>query len=147
MVCVFIFLSFTVIPYFSFDFFIDSMNSVALCSVSTYLIFLRFLLAADFQKRHLIWFQSSHIYWNLFCIPTYGILLRNSHVDLKGMCILLHLDKMFCISIKAKRSSISFKVVVFLCWFFWSGLSRHWCKRDVKVPCYYCVTVNFSFNL
>ena len=70
-------------------------------------------------------------------------ILENVHVHLKRRCILLLLDGMSWRYQWDPSHLIYHLRLVFPYFLFW--WSVHWCEWDVKVSCYYCATVNFSF--
>ena len=67
------------------------------------------------------------------------------HMHLRRMCILLLLDRMFCISVKSVCPNMWFSsntAFDFLC-----GWSIHWWERGIEVPYNYRIVVCFSLNV
>ena len=62
----------------------------------------------------MICFQSPLIFWNLFCVPTFGLSWRGFHVCLRRMRIVSFGWNILYKSIKSSWSDISIKASVFL---------------------------------
>lgn len=66
------------------------------------------------QKRCLIWFQSSLIYWSLFSVPTYNLILGNVACTLEKNVCSTSLGIESSVNNKSIWSYLSFKGYVFL---------------------------------
>ena len=118
-----------------FDFSFDSLMTLWLFSSMLLIcIFVVFLfLVIDFQfytimvRRCLIWFQSSWIYWDLFCDLTYDLSWRIFHINLRRICILLFLEVMFCIYLLSSSGLMCYLRPVFP-YCFLPRLPILWCK-------------------
>ena len=99
-----------------------------------------------YQKTWLIWFQKSQIYFDLFRVPTYELFLRIFNVQLRRMCIKLHVYEMFCINLLSSSGlkfylRPLFPVFVILCQ---SDISIAISDKDLY---YYVVILFFSLGL
>ena len=105
------------------------MVFIMLKHVSSILILMRLFIINEYW--YVIWFQSSNVYWDLFCDFTCDLSWRILQVYLRIMCILMLMDEMFYISVKSIWTNVYFKFSFLIDLF----LSRflHWCKWDVKV--------------
>ena len=82
------------------------------------------------QKRCLIWFEFSYIYWGLICDPRCGLSWWMFHLQSRRKCILLHLDRMIR-RYQWDPSLPMYHVRLFLINFlFWCSVD--WCKGMLK---------------
>lgn len=82
-----------------------------------------FQIPFHFCRRYSVWFQSSKLYWGLFCELTCGLSLRVFHVPLERVWIQLLFGKEFCMSV---RCSLIIALFRFISLFFSSCSILYW---------------------
>ena len=80
----------------------------------------------------------------LNCDPRYDLSWRMFHVHLRRKCILYLLDGM-SYKYQLSPSGLMCHLKLVSPYLFSVWISVHWCKWDVKIPNYYCVTFDFPF--
>ena len=70
------------------------------------------------QRKCLIWFQFSWIFWGLLCVPSCGLSLKMFHVHLKRMCILLLWDERLSIYQLSPFHLGHCSMAQYVCWYF-----------------------------
>ena len=91
------------------------------------------------QRTYLVWFQSSYIYWGLFCGLTKCLSLRTFYTHLRRICIIVCCFGVDC-STDVCNMCLVYSVVRVLYFLLdlLSSLSINYWKWSIEVSSYYC---------